>query len=95
MASSVSSERAFSLAGITLSKRCNRLQADIVEALQFMKCLFHRDLIFREVCTSMEEETILEDKELDGGDGVNIVKVSWEELLITSDDIPESDTEVV
>ena len=43
----------------------------------------------------MEEETILEDKELDGGDGVNIVKVSWEELLITSDDIPESDTEVV
>ncbi|KAJ8503453.1 hypothetical protein ONZ45_g10852 [Pleurotus djamor] len=37
MASSVSSERAFSAAGITLSKRRNRLKADIVEALQFLK----------------------------------------------------------
>ena len=37
MASSVSSERAFSAAGITISKRCNRLKGDIVEALQFLK----------------------------------------------------------
>ncbi|OJA08859.1 hypothetical protein AZE42_01727, partial [Rhizopogon vesiculosus] len=34
MATSVSSERAFSSAGITISKRGNRLKADIVEALQ-------------------------------------------------------------
>ena len=95
MASSVSSERAFSSAGITLSKRRNRLQADIVEALQFTKCLFHQDLLFREVCTTTEEEAILENKELDGGEDVDIVEVSWEELLIESDDIPESDTEVV
>lgn len=94
MASSVSSERAFSSAGITLSKRRNRLQADIVEALQFMKCLFHRDLIFREVCTTTEEETILENKEVDGGEAV-IVEASWEELLIESNDVAESDTEVV
>lgn len=48
MASSVSSERAFSAAGITITKRRNRLGADIVEALQFLKCFFCRDLIFRE-----------------------------------------------
>ena len=33
MGSSVSSERAFSSAGITISKRRNRLQADVVEAV--------------------------------------------------------------
>ena len=43
MASSVSSERAFSSAGITISKRRNRLKADIVEALQVLKCLIRRD----------------------------------------------------
>ncbi|PCH40503.1 hypothetical protein WOLCODRAFT_57295, partial [Wolfiporia cocos MD-104 SS10] len=37
MASSVSSERAFSSAGITISKRRNHLKADIVEALQLLK----------------------------------------------------------
>ncbi|PCH39190.1 hypothetical protein WOLCODRAFT_59296, partial [Wolfiporia cocos MD-104 SS10] len=37
MASSVSSERAFSSAGITISKWQNCLCADIVEALQFLK----------------------------------------------------------
>jgi hypothetical protein len=47
MASSVSSERAFSSAGITISKRRNRLKGDIVEALQFLKCLIRRDLFFR------------------------------------------------
>lgn len=48
MASSVSSERAFSSAGITISKRRNRLKGDVVEALQFLKCTMQRDLIFRE-----------------------------------------------
>ena len=46
MASSVSSEQAFSSAGITSSKRRNRLKGDVVEVLQFLKCLIHRDLIF-------------------------------------------------
>ena len=85
MASSVSSERAFSSAGITLSKRRNRLQADIVEALQFLKCIFQNDLIFREVCTFQEEEVILDD-DLDDTDVV-------EEVLLIVDDIPESDYE--
>ncbi|EIM79845.1 uncharacterized protein STEHIDRAFT_25324, partial [Stereum hirsutum FP-91666 SS1] len=37
MASSVSSERAFSSAGLTITKLRNRLQGDIVEALQVLK----------------------------------------------------------
>ncbi|KDQ50976.1 hypothetical protein JAAARDRAFT_104503, partial [Jaapia argillacea MUCL 33604] len=37
MATSVSSERAFSSAGITITKRRNRLKGDIVEALQALK----------------------------------------------------------
>jgi hypothetical protein len=45
MSSSVSSERAFSSAGITISKCLN---SDIVEALQVLKCMIKRDLIFRE-----------------------------------------------
>jgi hypothetical protein len=48
MSSSVSSERAFPSAGITISKRRNRLNSDIVEALQVPKCMIKRDLIFRE-----------------------------------------------
>ncbi|KAF5318361.1 hypothetical protein D9611_014218 [Ephemerocybe angulata] len=48
MASSVSSERAFSQAGITISKRRNRLKADIVEALQILKSVLNTGLIFRE-----------------------------------------------
>lgn len=48
MGSSVSSERAFSSAGITISKRRNRLKRDVVEALQFIKCLLRKDLIYRE-----------------------------------------------
>ena len=55
MASSVSSERAFSSAGITISKRRSRLKPDIVEALQFLKCLHRQELIYRE-----EPSTILE-----------------------------------
>ena len=48
MVSSVSSERAFSSAGITITKRRNRLKADVVEALQGLKCMIKHDLLFRE-----------------------------------------------
>src|ERR1700722_17353835 len=47
MASSVSSERAFSQGGITISKRRNWLKGDIVEALQCIKCAIRHDLLFR------------------------------------------------
>ena len=60
MASSVSSESAFSAAGITISKRRNRLKGDIVEALQCLKSFIHQDLIFREVVIATQEEEDLD-----------------------------------
>jgi len=48
MSSSVSAERVFSSAGITISKRRNRLKRDVVEALQFQKCATKSKLLFRE-----------------------------------------------
>ena len=60
MASSVSSESAFSAAGITISKRRNRLEGDIVEALQCLKSFIHQDLIFRDVISAAEEEEDLD-----------------------------------
>ena len=65
MASSVSSERAFSSAGITISKCWNRLKGDIVEAIECIKCLLHHNLIFRRTVTLDEIEKELEDLEVD------------------------------
>jgi hAT family C-terminal dimerisation region len=65
MASSVSSERAFSAAGITISKRRNRLQGDIVEAIEVIKCLLHHDLLFCEVLNMEHVEKELEDQLID------------------------------
>ena len=84
MGSSVSSERAFSSAGITVSKRRNRLQADIVEALQFLKCLLRKDLIYREPQPSsileQELDAVLED---DGNpEWVDNNPAGWDELFI-------------
>ena len=66
MASSVSSERAFSSAGITISKRRNRLKGDIVEALQCMKAIYNGGLLFREVKSSSEVEKELDDQAVVG-----------------------------
>ena len=60
MASSVSSERAFSSAGITISKHRSRLKGDIVEALQCLKCMLRHELIFREPEPCTATETALE-----------------------------------
>jgi len=60
MASSVSSERAFSSAGITICKRRNRLKGDIVEALQCLKSFIHQDLMARDIVTIAEEEAELD-----------------------------------
>jgi hypothetical protein len=48
MATSVSSERAFSAAALTITKRQNRLKGDIVEAIQVLRMMYQRDLMFRE-----------------------------------------------
>jgi hypothetical protein len=63
MGSSVSSERAFSAAGMTITKRQNHLKGDIVKALEFLKCLFVKDLIFREPAPTsvLEDELEVED----------------------------------
>lgn len=65
MASSVSSERAFSAAGITISKRRNSLKADIVEALQVLRSLLNADLIYREPNVTMDWEFTHEDNIID------------------------------
>jgi hypothetical protein len=93
MGSSVSSERAFSSAGITITKRRNRLQADIVEALQFLKCLLRKDLIYREPQPSSILEQELGEVLEDDGDSEWVDDVDdptgWDKLFI---DV-ESDSE--
>ena len=61
MASSVSSERAFSSAGITICKRRNRLDADIVESLQCLKSFIQQNLMAQDVVSIAEEEQELND----------------------------------
>jgi hypothetical protein len=100
MASSVSSERSFSSAGITISKRRNRLKGDIVEALQCLKCLYHNELIFREVLTSaqVEKEMDLLEETLEN---VSVSfeaqnSFSWDQIIVDAeDDDSSSDVELV
>ena len=90
MASSVLSERAFSSAGITISKCRNLLKADIVEALQFLKCAFQKDLIFREPepsSTTEEAEGDLPELEKD--------LASWDTLADLGEDENDSDIDNV
>lgn len=92
MASSVSSERAFSAAGITISKRRNRLQGDIVEAVEVIKCLLHHDLIFREVLNMAHVEKELEDLLIDEELGLYADAVlqadefTWDSLIDDDED---------
>ncbi|PPQ81720.1 hypothetical protein CVT26_007782 [Gymnopilus dilepis] len=87
MASSVSSERAFLSAGITISKRRSRLKGDIVEAIECLKCLIHKDLLFREVLLAKDLEVELENDEqvLENKDYIDIVKegngFTWDQVL--------------
>lgn len=81
MASSVSSERAFSSAGITISKRRNRLKADIVEALQCLKCLIKRDLLFRDADDPSVGAEIMGERQPDVQDGLG-----WDGLVDDLDD---------
>lgn len=100
MASSVSSERTFSSAGLTISKHRNRLKGDIVEALQCLKCMFHNDLIFQKVVSATQEEEDLEDMDLelaggdgpDGPDGKQVVEgfTTWDALLSDDEDMYEN-----
>jgi 3'-phosphoadenosine 5'-phosphosulfate sulfotransferase len=90
MASSVSSERAFSQGGITVSKRRSCLKGDIVEALQCIKCAIRHDLLFRDSAPSsaLEAQLDLTDDEDGGGDedGTMSEERGWDELMIEEDD---------
>lgn len=61
MASSVSSERAFSSAGITITKRRNRLKGDVVEALQFLKCYYRQKYSKSSTEQVQEDVDLMED----------------------------------
>lgn len=97
MASSVSSERAFSSAGITISKRRNRLKGDIVEPLQCMKCIYHNRLLFREVQVSSEIENELDsaeiiDMDMDSDEVLQEANsFSWDSIIVDDDGGDDSD----
>ena len=61
MASSVASERAFSSAGITISKCHNCLDGDIVEVVQCLKSFISQDLMLRVFPSIADEEVLLDD----------------------------------
>lgn len=88
MAASVSSERAFSQGGITISKRRNRLKGDIVEALQCVKCSLRNDLLFREPGPSslVEEETEDSEHEAEVLEVEAADDEGWDTLLLGDDD---------
>ena len=88
MGSSVSSERAFSAAGITISKCRNRLKPDIVEALEFLKCMYVKDLIYRDPPPSSvledELEVLEDDKDPDWEDEQELR--AWDTYFIDVED---------
>ncbi|KAJ7659106.1 ribonuclease H-like domain-containing protein [Mycena polygramma] len=86
MSSSVSSERAFSSAGITISKRRNRLKSDIVEALQVLKCMLRKDLIFRKSSLMDESDDVEQD---DNGNDE-----PWDVILEDDPDDYDADSEM-
>lgn len=96
MGSSVSSERAFSSAGITISKRRNRLKGDIVEALQFMKSMYQKDLLLPEKApTSLLEIQLELEEEENAVEKVQVEAAkSWDSILLDVDTDQEDDDEV-
>ncbi|KAF7342966.1 putative AC transposase [Mycena venus] len=88
-ASSVSSERAFSAGGITISKRRNRLKGDIVEALQILKSLFKAKDMFRTALAPAEEFEEVDEVENNTGSAAG-----WDCFLDDNPDNYEPDTSV-
>lgn len=68
MASAVSSERVFSSAGITITKRRNRLKGDVVEALQILKHAVRNGKSLFSDETDFDEESSDEDDDDDDDD---------------------------
>ena len=76
MASSISSKHAFLAVGITISKRCNQLQGDIIEAIEVNKSLKHHNLLFRKVLDMEQVEKELENHVIDEEIGQSAKAVS-------------------
>jgi hypothetical protein len=75
----MSSERAFSSAGITVSKCRNRLRGGIVEALQCLNCLICREFLFRGseiVDLEADDWEVAEEDDAEGSVGM----VSWKTM---------------
>jgi hypothetical protein len=91
MASSVSSEQAFSSAGITISKCWNRLKPDAVEALQCLKFMIKRDLFFWFDPSIAADEMQEEEEAASGLDSEVSDKngKSWDEMWIVDNDNDE------
>jgi hypothetical protein len=81
MSSSVSSERAFSQGGITITKLRSCLKGDIVEALLCLKCAIKNDILMRELAPS----STLEEYEQEADDGNDTEDFSWDELVVEDD----------
>ena len=91
MASSVSSERAFSSAGITISKRQNCLKPDVVEALQCLKFMIKWDLFFW-FDPSIAADEMQEEEEAASGLNSEVSDKngkSWDEMWIVDNDDDE------
>lgn len=92
-ASSVLGERAFSSAGITITKHRNRLKGDIVKAIQVLKCKVKGNIMRSDdnpslaleeklVALTVEEDTTMDDIEKEAGTS----KDEEEDDLLLSDD---------
>jgi hypothetical protein len=95
MVASISSERAFSQGGITITKQRNRLKGDIVEALQCVKCSLRNELIFQEPGPSSLTEEVSEDSEHET-DELEVEPAEdepgWDTLILEEED-SESDVD--
>jgi hypothetical protein len=92
MLSSVSSERAFSQGGITISKLRSCLKGDIVKALQCVKCAIRSNLLFPVLAPSSTfeaeankdgEDALQENEDVEESD---IDEEGWDGLLLEDED---------
>ena len=93
ISTSISSKHAFSAAAQTVTKCHNRLKGDIVEAIQVLRMLYNRDLIFREPGPSSATELLLEEEDETGTEAEITVKENLDWILDLSDDSDEEDSE--
>jgi hypothetical protein len=94
-ASSISVECTFSAGGITISKCCNQLGGDIVEALLFMKSALQGETLFRDIPSSTNKPMLVADESddndsaaLEEGFGV------WDACLADELDEGEDDEDI-